>query len=86
MCHEFGHCDTHCSHNKRKGKKHASIVDVHGENEHLPQKKTKGSKLDEISHEHQKEYLFSSTLLGTITNNNDILLVKSGASRPMTSS
>ena len=44
-CHTFGHYASQCIENKRKGKHHASIVNV---DEDLPQKKMKESRLDEI--------------------------------------
>jgi hypothetical protein len=54
-CHSFGHYASQCPQKKRKGKQHASIVDV---DEHPPQKKTKESKLDEIADELRKDYFF----------------------------
>jgi hypothetical protein len=82
-CRTFGHYASQCLLEKRKGKQHASTVNIH---EHLPKKKTKQSKLHEIVDEIQKEYLFLSTLSRTIAYGSDIWLVDNGSSRHMTGS
>ena len=64
--HHYGEFASRCpEQKKRKGKQHASIVDVDDQ----PQKKTKESKYDEIADGIRKEYFFIFALSGTITNN-----------------
>lgn len=77
---QFLHFPDKFPQNKRKGKKHATVVDV----EDQPQKRSKVSKFDELVDGIQKEYFFISTLSGTITNNSDIWLIDSGDSKHMT--
>jgi hypothetical protein len=72
-CKKLGHYAFQCPHGKGKRKHHAHATDTE---EPTSQKKAKESK--------DEEYVFVSTLTGTITQGSDIWLVDSGASKHMT--
>jgi hypothetical protein len=73
-CEKFGHYARHCPLWK-KGKQHASTVDVDKE---PPQKKSRNANKD------GEEFFFISTLSGMVPTSSDIWLIDSGASRHMT--
>lgn len=79
-CQKLSLYDDKCPDKKRKGKQHASVLDVDDQ----PQKKSKESNLDEMVEGIRKEYYFISSLSGSITNSGELCLVDSGASRHMT--
>lgn len=71
-CLKFRHFVANCSKGKkRKGKQHASVVDVEDDQ---PQKKARESQLDEMA-KSIKEYYLISALSSSITSNSEIWLV-----------
>jgi hypothetical protein len=69
-CHKYGHIAINCP-TRKKGRQHASIVDVDSEPPHRDEVK------DEV-------FLFTSALSSTVPIDSDIWLINSGASRNMT--
>jgi hypothetical protein len=72
-CQKLGHFSYQCPQGKGKRKHQAHATDME---ESTSQKRTKETK--------DEEYVFVSTVTGTITQGSDIWLVDSGASKHMT--
>lgn len=82
-CLKFGHFASNCLEKRKiKGKQHTFVDDV-DDNQPL-EKKTKDSHLVKVVESIRKDFYFISSLSSSITNNNEIWLVDSGASRHIT--